>query len=524
MFLKEELHPRYLILKGKKGLLSLIFSRFAITLFFLLLQILLLAAFFFYVSVNYIHVFYSGAILVTVFGYIFLVNSKSDSSVKLTWMILFTVMPIIGIFFYFYTKMEFGYRIAKKRLRKIKEETRNYLETDGKTREKLMDLPELRGITNFINQTGSYPVYENTVATYFSSGEEKFLSMIEELEKAEKFIFLEYFIVSEGKMWGTVLDILIRKANEGVEVRLMYDGFCEFSLLPTSYPEKLAALGVKTKVFLPLAPFVSTIYNFRDHRKICVIDGKVAFTGGVNLADEYINEVERFGHWKDTAIKLEGEAVASFTMMFLRMWAIDEHEPNYEPWLNQVHENRNTKGFVIPYADDPLDDDRVGELVYLDILNRAKNYVHIMTPYLILDDEMEMALIFAAKRGVDVRLILPHIPDKKYAFALAKSHYKRLLLAGVKIYEYLPGFVHAKVFVSDDEKATVGTINLDYRSFYHHFECGTLLYQVPEILKIEKDIQLTLEQCEEITLEKVRQEKTLTKLVGWLLKVVAPLM
>ena len=290
-------------------------------------------------------------------------------------------------------------------------------------------------------------------------------------------------------------------------------------------------------------PVLSSHYNYRDHRKILVIDGKVAFNGGVNLADEYINRVERFGHWKDTAVMLKGPAVTSFTLMFLQMWNIIEETPEFDPWLslpvNQLEEPETEtdqqlgsvtdpvpapQGYVIPYCDDPLDDYKVGETVYMDVLNRADRYVHIMTPYLILDGELETAIMYAAQRGIDVKLILPGIPDKKMAYALAKSHYKRLTETGVQIFEYTPGFVHAKVCVSDDEKAIVGTINLDYRSLYHHFECATYMYKTGCIGDIEKDFQETLAKCRAVTPETIKKEKIFYKVMGHLMKLIAPLM
>lgn len=304
----------------------------------------------------------------------------------------------------------------------------------------------------------------------------------------------------------------------------MYDGTCEFSTLPHDYPKRLQALGIQCKMFAPATPFLSTHYNYRDHRKILVIDGHTAFNGGVNLADEYINHIQRFGHWKDTAVMLKGKAVSSFTLMFLQMWNIDEKNPKFDPYLTYPATSKDTKGFVLPYGDCPLDDDKVGERVYMDILNRAKDYVHIMTPYLILDGEMETALKFAAERGVDVTLILPGISDKKAAHALAKTHYRSLLASGVKIFEYTPGFVHAKVFVADDKEAVVGTINLDYRSLYHHFECATYMYQTGCITDIEEDFQATLAKCRQVTPETVRQEKLSMKLMGFVLKTIAPLM
>lgn len=371
---------------------------------------------------------------------------------------------------------------------------------------------------------------------YFPSGEDKFSAMLAELQKAKDFIFMEYFIIDEGLMWGSILKILADKAKQGVDVRVMYDGMCEMSTLTSDYSGRMAKLGIKCKPFSPISPFVSTHYNYRDHRKILVIDGKVAFNGGVNLADEYINHIERFGHWKDTAIMLKGKAVQSFTLMFLQMWNINERKPEWERYLKPARDNAAdgqamppagsdaADGYVMPYSDCPLDEYKVGESVYMDILYRAKSYVHIMTPYLILDGELETAIKFAAQRGIDVKLILPGIPDKKAAFALAKSHYRSLIDAGVHIYEYTPGFVHAKVFVSDDEKAVVGTINLDYRSLYHHFECATYIYKNSCIPKIEEDFTQTLEKCSKVTAQTIRKERLSYKMLGGFMKLIAPLM
>ena len=278
-------------------------------------------------------------------------------------------------------------------------------------------------------------------------------------------------------------------------------------------------------MFSPIHPFVSTYYNYRDHRKILVIDGQVAFTGGVNLADEYINKLNRFGHWKDTAIMVEGQAVKTFTQLFLQMWNITEKQPEFAKYLEvQPQIPNDASGYVIPYADFPLEEEKVAENVYMDILNRAHDYVHIMTPYLILDGKMERALTFAAERGVEVELILPGIPDKPIPYALAKTHFKRLLEAGVKIYLYTPGFVHAKVFVADDIKAIVGTINLDYRSLYHHFECAALMYKADCIKDIEADFKQTRAKSQEVTLNSLKQELLKTKVIGALTKTIAPLL
>ena len=285
-------------------------------------------------------------------------------------------------------------------------------------------------------------------------------------------------------------------------------------------------------MFSPIKPVLSTHQNYRDHRKVTVIDGHTAFTGGVNLADEYINRKERFGHWKDTAIMVKGDAVKSFTMMFLQMWDAaspkSKNEENYEQYLvpadYKLPEGYAGNGFVMPYADSPLDEEQVGEQVYLDILNQAKSYVHIITPYLILDDEMKNAMAYAAKRGIDVKIIMPHIPDKKYAYLLARTYYPELIASGVKIYEYEPGFTHAKIFVSDDEKATVGSINLDFRSLYLHFECGTYLYRNSTVADVEKDFEKTLEKCIPVTLKDCAQYNWFGIKAGRFLRLIAPLM
>ena len=298
-------------------------------------------------------------------------------------------------------------------------------------------------------------------------------------------------------------------------------------MLPYNYPKTLQEFGIKSKIFSPIRPVLSSHQNNRDHRKIVVIDGKVAFTGGVNLADEYINKKVRFGHWKDNAIMIKGEAVRSFLIMFLQMWNITEKkEEDYEKYLCYVNQEETIvdDGFVMPYGDSPFDEENVGEEVYMNMIYRAKHYVHIMTPYLILDNEMLRALIFSAKSGVDVKIIMPHIPDKWYAFVLAKTYYGELIDAGVKIYEYTPGFVHAKTFIVDGEEAVVGTINLDFRSLYLHFEDATYLYQNSEIDKIEEDYENTLKKCMLITKEMCKRLALKERVAGRILRLFAPLM
>ena len=469
---------------GKRGFFRIVFSRVGLISLLLILQVALIFAVMLWFYKILPHLLVVQWLLVAVMVLI-LINSRADASSKITWLILIMSAPLFGTLMYMYVRMDVGHRLLRDRLRGIIGEVK-----------------------------------------YFPCGEEKFKELLLRLEEAKDFIFLEYFIIEEGYMWGRVLEILCRKAAEGVDVRVMYDGTNEFATLPANYPHLLAEYGIKCRPFAPLTPFVSTHYNFRDHRKILVIDGKVAFTGGINLSDRYINIGSPYGHWKDTAIMLRGRAVDSFTLLFLQMWNMGPDEAEYQKYLAvpDSEPQSPSPGWVIPYGDSPLDSYRVGEMVYSDILNRAERYVHIMTPYLILDGELETALRFAAHRGVDVELILPGIPDKPVPYALAKTHYAALLEAGVKIYEYTPGFVHAKVFVSDDCKAVVGSINLDYRSLYHHFECAAYMCGTPCIKDIEEDFVSTRSQCREVTLESLKDIKWYVKLLGSVTKAISTML
>ena len=514
----------YLLSRSKRGLLRLIFSRIGIVAVLILIELSLLVTFYGWLS-SYFTWFAALQVVFSIGMVLYLFNCQMDATGKLTWLFLIMLFPIPATILLAFSQKEIGHRAVKARVSQLIRETKELLKQD----EEVIFRPELidsgtDDLCRYINRTGCFPIYGHTAVTYFPLGEDKYAALLRELQKAEQFIFLEYFIIAEGEMWGSVLKILADKAAQGVDVRVMYDGMCEITTLSSDYPQRMEKLGIKCKAFSPLTPFISTHYNYRDHRKILVIDGKTAFNGGVNLADEYINRKSRFGHWKDTAVMLEGDAAASFTLMFLQMWNMTEPETSWSPCLIPGPRPVSDEGFVMPYCDCPLDDDKVGEMVYMDILNRARTYVHIMTPYLILDNELETALKFAAERGIDVRIILPGIPDKKAAYSLAKTHYRSLVRSGVKLYEYTPGFVHAKLFVSDDEKAVVGSINLDYRSLYHHFECATYLYKVPAITQIEEDFLATQEKCAPVTEETIRNEKRFYKMLGGVMKLVAPLM
>ena len=510
--------------KGPKGLIRCIFGRMGLVLVLLIVKALYLLSVFLWFQ-DYLLQVFSGQTLIAVVMVICLLNSRLDPSAKITWLVLIMPLPMFGSLLFLFTQSEWGQKAMKHRLKQLRKATKQALVQDADTMAAFtLENPGGAAMARYVVSSGCYPVFDGCDAEYFPLGEDKLARMLEQLEKAEKFIFLEYFIVEEGAMWGQILEVLARKAAEGVEVRLMYDGTCEFALLPKGYPKRLKKLGIRCKVFSPVTPFISTHYNFRDHRKILVIDGHTAFTGGINLADEYINHREKYGHWKDTAVMVRGAAAESFTLMFLQMWNLSEKTPVFEPYLRASAGTCGASGYVMPYADDPLDGEKVGKRVYMDLLNRAKRYVHIMTPYLILDSELENALTYAAKRGVEVALLLPGIPDKKIPYAMAKTHYRALVEAGVKIFEYTPGFVHAKVFVVDDYEAVVGTINLDYRSLYHHFECAVYLCGTECIGHIEADFAACVARSRLVTRESLRKEKWYMMLIGYIMKLLAPLM
>lgn len=513
-----------LLKKGKQGIFRMIFSRSGLILVLLVVQVLFLFSIFHWFEEFLPHI-YGGVVIFTVFMVLYLLNSSMDPTAKIIWLVVVMLLPVFGALLFLYTQKNIGHRALRDHYAQLNKETEKSLTQNPETEKALRQSdPGAAALARYVGRSGCYPVYDHTSVTYFPLGEDKFKEMLIQLEKAEKFIFLEYFIVNEGEMWGKILEILVQKAKEGVDVRMLYDGTCELSTLPHDYPKRLQKLGIKCKMFAPIKPFVSTHYNYRDHRKILVIDGKVAFNGGINLADEYINTYEKYGHWKDTAVMVEGEAARSFTRMFLHMWFLDEKEKDFDRFLNVPVTPQTAKGFVMPYGDCPLDKDKVGEQVYMDMLNRAQNYIYIMTPYLILDGELENTLKYAAERGVDVRIILPGIPDKYIPFALALTHYKSLLESGVKIYEYTPGFVHAKVFVCDDREAVVGTINLDYRSLYHHFECATYMWGTDCIPQILNDFILTQEKCREMTVNMLSSEPLKRRVLGFIAKAAAPLL
>lgn len=506
---------------------KIIFSRTLVIILMVLLQILVLFASFTWLG-TYMHFIWEGMSLLGAFLIIFIINRDEPAEFKLTWIIPICLFPVLGALIYIFVISNVGGFGLKKRMYDCMKDSEGLLYTSKETKEVLKQYPaDFQGFARYMEQRAGYPVYHNSSAVYYPIGEDKFKDLLRELKKAEKFIFLEYFIVERGVMWNAVLDILKEKVKEGVEVRVMYDGMCSILLLPYRYPKELQKYGIKAKMFAPIMPFLSTNQNNRDHRKIVVIDGKVAFTGGINLADEYINQKEVYGHWKDVAVKITGDAVRSFTVMFLQMWNVSENgKENYAGYLQDVEYEQPLyhDGFVIPYGETPTRKEAVAKRVYESMMNSATKYVHIMTPYFIVEREFLDSMRYAAERGVEVAMILPHIPDKKIVYYIARTFYPELLRAGIKVYEYTPGFVHAKAITADDSSAVVGTVNLDYRSFYHHFECGAFFYDNKVVGKAEEDFQNTLLNCQEVTMDYYKKIPLIQKLTGRIFRLFAPLM
>lgn len=449
-----------------------------------------------------------------------LIKYSKNYSYTLPWIIILITFPLIGTLMYIIIGNNKNRSKVLKSIVESEKNSKKYLVQDKKIQEEIKKNSKIRYLSNYCG----YPVTKNNEVTYYPIGEEAFEAMLEELRKAEKFIFLEYFIVNHGKMWNSILEILEEKVKKGVDVRVMYDDFGSVATLKKSYNKELEEKGIKCVVFNRLNPVAGVIMNNRDHRKILVIDGKVAFSGGINIADEYINAIDKHGHWKDNGIRISGEAVWNYTVMFLTMWnSFRSEDKDFNKFKYNFKNEIKENGYVIPYGETPLDEEITGEDVYLNIINQANDYVYIFTPYLIIDTDMINALNLAAKRGVDVRIVIPGIPDKRIVYTLSESYVELLVRQGVKVYKYTPGFVHSKVFVSDDKVATVGTINLDYRSLYLHFECGCYLENVKEIKDIKRDLVETINKSHEITKEEATP-KLLKGIWQALLRLVAPLM
>ena len=483
---------------------------------------LLILSLYFISSHYYYYAFLLHAISIVIV--LWLVNRKDNPQYKISWILVIFTIPLAGGILYLMFGKSRTSKTMGKKINELLEENRIHLPNNQKYIDEL-SRADLHAAKQAIYMLGCthQPVWKHTQTHYLTPGEVKFEALIRELKKAKRFILLEYFIIQEGVMWNTILDILRQKLKEGVEIKLIFDDLGTINTLPTGYDKIMRQLGIEAYVFNQFKPTLNAFMNNRDHRKIAVIDGNVGFTGGINLADEYINEYEKHGYWKDASIMIQGEAVWNLTVMFLEMWQyITGIHPNFEKYRgDQVF---YSDGYVLPYDDNPIDDDLVGEMAYMNVINSAHRYLYITTPYLILDHEMITALSLASHNGVDVRIITPHVPDKFYVHAVTRSYYQELIQEGIRIYEFTPGFIHSKTIVADDEQAIVGTTNFDFRSFYLHFECGIWMYRSRAVGQVRDDFISTLESCEEITLEACRQTKWYIRIFRAVLRLFAPLM
>lgn len=475
---------------------------------------------------TYVHAF---ALVLSYILILYILNKDELSTYKIPWIIIILVLPLAGSIAY----LMFGSVVLPKRIvRKIQSHNDKILSNLRKDEEVFEKIKEENtfafGQANYISQSSKNCLYDNSEIKYFPIGEKMYESMLEELKKAKKYIFMEFFIISEGKMWDSIHEILKEKVKEGIEVRVMYDDVGSIKHMKNNFKKNLEKEGIKCCCFNPYRPIASVAHNNRDHRKLLIIDGEVGYTGGINLADEYINEINKFGHWKDSGVLIKGESVNNMLAMFLRSWDLyyKTKDQDFFVYFKEEHNKYENSGYSLMFGDGPkpLDNEYIGENAYLNIINQAKKNLYIMTPYFIVDHTMVNALTNASLRGVDVRIILPHIPDKKMIFMISKSYYFQLIKKGVKIYEYTPGFIHSKMVLCDNEIAINGTINFDYRSFVHHFECACWMYKVDCIEEMYNDYYKTIEISEEKKLENIKKGNIIKRVFLAFLRFFAPLL
>lgn len=453
-----------------------------------------------------------------------LVNNAE--SYKMSWIIIILILPVAGLFLYFMWGRSRKNSRYFKRFREIELQRRHILMNDETVAEDLeIDHPNKVQISRYLRKEG-FPIYKNTKVTYYEVGEKVISDMIADLKSAKNFIFMEYFIVSEGKVWGDILEILTQKAKEGVEVKLLFDDFGTLRINTHAFREEMKARGLEMYIFNPIHKnIVSMSFNYRNHQKITVIDGNIAYTGGFNLADEYANYIQRFGHWKDSGVRLYGEGVYSFTCFFLDMWRISNKNIQIENETYKSNMRIEEEGYVQPFMGGPhRNPHNPTEGAYTRMINKARDYIYITTPYLVLDQKMLEDLTSAAESGVDVRIIVPKIYDKWYVYMVNVSNYGKLMEAGVQIYEYTPGFIHAKNVVVDDECAICGTINTDYRSFYLHYECGVFVSEMGAVNDIKDDFLQTIEKCDAMDMIRWSKRPIGNRMIQAMLKIVSPLL
>ena len=465
-------------------------------------------------------------------------SQHKSATIRMTWVIIIMGLPVLGVALYLLIGLSGSTKAMRKRYETVDAALMPLLPGDEALfRELREQTPAFANISRYLKQCAGYPLWKDTAVTYYKDAADGLEAQLKDLRKAKRFIFMEYHAIEAARAFGRIMDVLTEKVKEGVEVRVFYDDIGSIGFISTDFVKQLNSLGIQCRVFNPVGPLANVFLNNRDHRKITVIDGQVGFTGGYNLADEYFHLKEPFGFWKDTGLRLEGPAVKSLTVTFLEMWnAVNKDDTDDRDYCRYLPDTvfdassapedlaEAAAGFVQPYADSPLDNEHVGENVYMSLAESAKDYVWFMTPYLLITDEMSSALGLAAKRGVDVRIVTPGIPDKKLVYQLTRSYYASLVRNGVRVFEYTPGFCHAKMAVADDEAATCGTINMDYRSLYHHFENGCIMYKSPAVLGIKKDFESFFPECREVTEQYRTGRSHFLRLGQLILRLAAPLM
>lgn len=462
--------------------------------------------------------------LISIITVIYIINMRGNQSYKIMWIIFILLVPPVGTIFYLLWGGGRMFPHLKKHMKKCTEKYFSLLPEDSKAVNSLNynDMLHSRQ-AEFLRKEAGLPVYCETTSKFYAPCEKLFPFLLEELREAEKYIYIEFFILGDGYMWNQIFKILKEKAAAGVEIKVIFDDFGSIKYQYKSFIPRLKKYGIQVSAFNRISPSLDGFMNNRNHRKIIIIDGKTAVTGGFNISDEYINRIKKHGYWMDSGIIIKGKAVNTFLAMFCSMWEFNtKQEIDFEKHLADSSDKND--GFYIPYCDDPLNDANPAEGIYMQILNNAQRYVYIATPYLILDNTMISAICLAAKSGVDVKIITPSVPDKWYVHPVTQFYYSELMDAGVEIYEYTPGFIHSKMFLSDDNVATVGTVNMDYRSFYFHFECGVWMSGNESVADIKSNFESIIADSEKIENEKWKKRPLSQKIKQALLHLFAPFM
>ncbi len=517
----------YLIIQDKHGkavFRKSIYSRIILNFFLIAVQIAIFTVFLLEFQ-SKLELYFGVSLILSTSFIIYLSNCGGKNEYKIAWLLPTIIFPLFGVSAYILYHTNLGGRKIRKKLAVLKEKTKSCLPSKEASLELLKKYPEMQGLGTYLINSGSYYPHTNTNVTYFKSGEEFYPDMFQFVVAAKKFIFIEFFIIEVDETWALLVELLEQKVKEGLEVRVMMDGLGSPVASQKVYQKYLRSKGIKVHTFLPLVPFFSTQQNNRDHRKIVIIDGEVAYTGGVNLSNQYMNRgSNKFAYWKDNAVRVEGPAIQNFMLLFLQTWNVDQKEKDdFVRLINFPYPKKDAGGLVIPYGDDAFNREDIAENIYLHIIANAKKYLYITSPYMVIDNQLQSSLIFAARRGVDVRIIVPSQPDHFLTFCIGKTYLKTLQENGIKIYTYQKGFIHSKTFICDDIISTVGSVNLDYRSLFYHFECGILMYDMSAILDARDDFVETLKDCQMMDNDSYKKIPSYQRAIGRVFRVFASL-